>query len=81
MANKTRKRDSSGATRGRKSARNEQKSSSSTQDPAEGKRDIGWDGNESADTNTGHVSEGHAPQQDSLSTEEPAEGDRRSAEE
>ncbi len=58
---------------------NEQQTAYSTQDPAEGRRDIG--GPSSPDTQTGRRSRGSAPQKRALSTDDPVEGERQSAKE
>jgi hypothetical protein len=70
--------DKQGGKRGTQSDQDEQRAKSS-QDPAEGRRDVG--GKSSADANTGDISRGRVPQNTQLSSEEPAEGDRESADE
>jgi hypothetical protein len=81
MGNKTADQRSSSARSGRRSADDDQQTSLSNQNPAEGRRDLGHDLPDSADTSTGKTSQGRAPQKTKLTTDEPAEGDQESVEE
>ncbi len=78
MARKSSQQDLSKTERGRRSSQDEQQRALSTQEPAEGRRDVGQ---APADTDTGSGSRGHAPQGTDLSTDKPAEGDRESVDE